>query len=142
MRAVGVYTTDTVRAYVPTLIVPDTLKRQPTDTDKVSAVEDLLDAIDDHVGEKWADEALSGEFGTMAPKFIKEMSESITASKSLSAARETRASAYGPAYEKYLAFKRVVREAHGPTSKEYQRIHLRAKTAADDGTEEPPTKGT
>jgi len=133
-----------VLAYVPTLVLPDTLKRQPTDTDKVVAVEDLLDAIDDHIGKTWADEVLAGDFGTHAPKFIKEMREAIAANKSLSSAREARATAYGPAYEKYLAFKRVVREAHGPSSKQYQRIHLRSHASADEGGEgtPPPAGGT
>jgi hypothetical protein len=113
-------------AYLPTLKVPDTLKRQPTDTDKMTAIESLLDAIDDHVGTPWADEVLSGEFGERAPQAIKEISESVEANKSLAGAKQARAAAYGPAYEKYLAFKRVVRDVHGPASKEYKRIHLRA----------------
>lgn len=122
-------------AYIPTLKLPDTLKRQPTDTDKVTAIEDLLDAVDEHVGVKWADEILGGDFGKLAPKVVKEMNESIAANKGLGAAREARAAAYGPAYEKYLAFKRVVREVHGPASKEYKRIHLRASSGPEDEAE-------
>ncbi|MDC0748924.1 hypothetical protein [Polyangium mundeleinium] len=123
-------------AYVPTLRVPDTLKRQPTDTDKMTAIEALLDAIDDHVGSAWADDIVNGEFGKLAPQVVKEINESIDANKDLANAKQARAAAYGPAYEKYLAFKRVVRAAHGPASKEYKRIHLRASGAAeDDGAE-------
>ena len=43
----------------------------------------------------------------------------------MAAARDERAQAYGLAYERYLAFKRVVREVCGSTSKQYKRIHLR-----------------
>jgi hypothetical protein len=39
---------------------------------------------------------------------------------------------YGSAYEKYLGFKRVVRDALGPGSKQYKRIHMRAAAAAAD----------
>lgn len=126
-------------AYVPTLKVPDTLKRQPTDTDKVTAIEDLLDAIDDHVGTAWADEILSGEFGKRAPLAIKEVSESVEANKGLGSTKQARAAAYGPAYEKYLSFKRVVREVHGPASKEYKRIHLRGSGAGGEEEAETPS---
>ncbi|MRG97339.1 hypothetical protein [Polyangium spumosum] len=119
-------------AYVPTLSVPDTLKRQPTDTDKVNALEDLLDAVDDHLGAPWADDIVTGEFGQSAPQVIKEIRESVEANTSLANAKTARATAYGPAYEKYLSFKRVVREVHGPASKEYKRIHLRASPGAEE----------
>ncbi|TKD04480.1 hypothetical protein [Polyangium fumosum] len=120
-------------AYVPTLLVPDTLKRQPTDTDKVTALEDLLDAVDDHLGTPWADEIVNGDFGQRAPHVIKEIRESVEANTALANAKTTRATAYGPAYEKYLSFKRVVREVHGPSSKEYKRIHLRASSGGEEG---------
>ncbi|MDI1480049.1 hypothetical protein [Polyangium sp. y55x31] len=123
-------------AYVPTLAVPDTLKRQPTDTDKVNALEELLDAIDDHVGTPWADEIVNGEFGQRAPMVIKEIRESVEANTALANAKHARATAYGPAYEKYLSFKRVVREVHGPSSKEYKRIHLRAASGGDESAED------
>jgi hypothetical protein len=58
------------------------------------------------------------------------MSESIAANKVLSKARSDRAAAYGPTYEKYLRFKQVVRNAYGPGSKQYRRIHLRAAPGA------------
>jgi hypothetical protein len=110
--------------------VPDTLKSLPTDTDKLRAIERLLDTIDDHIGTEWADALLKGEFGAKAAKALKEINEGIAANKSLSDATGARSKAYGPAYEKYLAFKRVVRDALGPGSKHYRRIHLRASPGA------------
>jgi hypothetical protein len=115
--------------------LPDTLKSQPTDTDQLNAIEKLLDIIDDHAGEPWADALLQGEFGTKGAAAVKELNESIAANKALNKAQMARAQAYGPAYESYLSFKRVVRDALGPGSKQYRRIHLRASagTGADDG---------
>ncbi len=128
-------------AFVPTLKVPDTLKRQPTDTDKVNAIEALLDVIDDHAGKDWADELLGGGFGLKAPLAIKEINEAIEANKELSSAREARAKAFGPAYEHYLAFKRVVREAYGPQSKEYKRIHVAAPVGGGEEDEGAGVEG-
>jgi hypothetical protein len=127
-----------VLAILPDTHLPDTLKSQPTDTDKLQAIARLLDLIDDHVGEQWADVLLAGEFGTKAAKTTQEISEAIAANKVLSKARTDRAAAYGPTYEKYLRFKQVVRNAYGPGSKQYRRIHLRASPgAADSGPADP-----
>jgi 3-oxoacyl-ACP reductase-like protein len=127
-----------VLAMLPNTDLPDTLKSQPTDTDQLNAIARLLDLIDDHVGEQWADVLLAGEFGTKAAKTVQELSESIAANKALSKARSDRAAAYGPTYEKYLRFKQVVRNAYGPGSKQYRRIHLRSSPgAADPGATEP-----
>lgn len=128
-----------VAAIKPETKLPDTLKTQPTDTDKLKAIEDLLDVVDDHVGEAWADALLQGEFATKAPATIKEVTEGIAANKVLSKAQEDRATLYAPTYERYLPFKRVVREALGPKSKQYKRIHLRA--AATSAEEEPEGGG-
>jgi hypothetical protein len=128
-------------AFIPTLKVPDTLKRQATDTDKVNGIEDLLDAIDDHTGAAWADELLTGNFGLKAPAVVKEINEAIAANKDLANAREARAQSFGPAYEKYLAFKRVVREAEGPQSKEYKRIHLAAPVGGAGDEDEDEGQG-
>ena len=117
-------------AVLPDTKLPDTLKSQPTDTDQLKAIERLVDLIDDHVGKAWADALLVGDFGQRAPKAIKELTESIAANKALSKAQTARAQAYGPTYEKYLSFKRVVRNAYGPGSKQYRRIHLRASPGA------------
>jgi hypothetical protein len=120
-------------AIKPETKLPDTLKVQPTDTDKLKAIEDLLDAIDDHVGEDWADKLLQDAFAVKAPQTIKEVNEAIAANKALSQAQEKRAEAYGPAYERYLRFKRVVREALGSKSKQYKRIHLRSAAGGAEG---------
>ncbi len=124
-------------AYFPDASLPETLKVLPTDTDRKNAIERLLDAIDDHVGQPWADNLLSGDFGTKAGAVIQELNEAITASTALSAARDKRAAAYGVAYERYLAFKNVVRNAYGPKSPQYRRIHMRANGSTGD--EAPPT---
>lgn len=126
-------------AFVPTLSLPETLKQQPTLTDKLLAIESLLDAIDDYMGTPWADELLKGEFGTLAPKVIQEVTESQQADKELADARQARAAAYGPAYEKYIAFKRLVRAQYGASSLEYRRIHLRA--SGGDEEQMPEAEG-
>lgn len=120
----------TVVALLPETVLPETLKAQPTDTDKLNAIERLLDIIDDHVGKPWADTLLQGDFGQRAPTTVNEVHEAIAASTARSKALNTRAEAYGPAREAYLAFKRVVRNALGPGSKDYRRIHLRASPGA------------
>jgi hypothetical protein len=128
-----------VVAVLPETVLPDTLKTQPTDTDKLIAIERLLDVIDDNVGTPWANALLVGEFGQQAPKTVKELTEAIAANKTHAKAVTARAAAYGPAYEAYLPFKRVVRDALGPASKEYRRIHLRASPGGgkqDDGEPE------
>lgn len=119
-----------VLAMLPGTNLPDTLKSQPTDTDKLNAIARLIDLIDDHVGEEWADLLLGGEFGTKAAQATQELSESIASNKALSKAKGDRAAAYGPTYERYLRFKQVVRNAYGPGSKQYRRIHLRASPGA------------
>ncbi len=125
-----------ISAVLPGTDLPDTLKKLPTDTDQLNAITRMVDVIDDHIGKAWADALLAGEFGTKAPKTIQELEESIAANKGLSKAKNDRAVAYGPTYELYLAFKRVVRNAYGPGSKQYRRIHLRASPGeGTDGTE-------
>lgn len=128
-------------AYLPHQTLPETLKAQPTDTDRKNAIETLLDAVDDHVGQTWADQILAGPFGQNAGPVIQELNEAIAANTGLSEARDRRAKAFGLAYERYLAFKNVVRNAYGSKSPQYRRIHLRADgTVAAEGTE--PTGGT
>jgi hypothetical protein len=135
-----------VLAYLPHKKLPETLKAQPTDTDKLIAIEGLLDAIDEQAGEGWADELAETEFGKLAAKTIKELNEAVAADKELASAREARASAFGSAYEKYLAYKRVVRETLGNRSKQYKRIHVRVSVSAPEGEtgdagEPTPTQG-
>ena len=127
-----------VLAFVPTMVVPETLRSQTTDTDQLLAIEALLDVLDDHASEPWAATELAGAFGVQAPIATKELSEAIASSKTLSAARTARAAAYGPAWEAYLAYKRVVRDAFGPQSRQYRRIHLRANGRLAEDSEPPP----
>ncbi len=125
-----------VKAFVPTIKVPATLKTLKTDTDRLNAIEALLDIIDDYVGAGWADEQLQGEFGKHAAQAVKEVGEAIAANRGLDEARKARSSAFGPAYDAYLRFKRVVRDAQGAKSKEYKRIHLRSPAAGESGGED------
>lgn len=133
-----------VLAVLPETVLPSTLKSQPTDTDKLNAIERLVDVIDDHMGKAWADVLLAGDFGQQAPKAVKELNEAIAANKALSKAIGARAAAFGPAYEVYLRFKRVVRDTLGPGSKEYRRIHLRASpgSGGQGGGEEGGNTGS
>lgn len=123
-------------AYLPAQTLPETLKSQPTDTDRKNAIESLLDAVDDHAGESWADQIVAGPFGQSAGQVLQELNEAIAASTSLSEARDRRAKAFGLAYERYLAFKNVVRNAYGSKSPQYRRIHLRADGTVAEGTPE------
>jgi len=133
----------TVLAYMPDKRLPETLKSQPTDTDKLIAIEGLLDAIEEHAGKVgWADNIVQTEFGTLAPKTVMEVKEAIAADKGLAAAREARAAAFGPAYDKYLAYKRVVRETLGDKSKQYKRIHIRLSGGAPDSERPDAAKPT
>ncbi len=125
-----------IKAYAPETVLPETLKVLRTDTDKLDAIEKLVDVLDDHSGEPWADELSQGEIGKKAAATVKELNESIAANKALAAARDARASTYGPAYERYLRFKRVVRDALGAKSAQYKRIHIRANAGADDAAPE------
>lgn len=122
-----------VRAYLPDETIPETLKTLTTDTDRMNAVEQLLNLLTENSSAAWADEQASGEFGIKAPKTVKELDEAITANKAFCKARDDRATTYGPAWERYLSFKRVVRDAYGPTSKQYKRIHIRSAGSGDDG---------
>ena len=137
----------TVMAYLPHVVVPETLKALGTDTDKMDAIETLLDVLDENNTAKWAADLLAGEFGSTGAHAVKELSEAIDANKAFAAARTARMQAYGPAYEQYTAFKRVVRDACGPSSVEYRRIHLRSAAGdpedpAPPAPPEPPTPPT
>jgi len=116
----------TALAYLPHLVLPETLKSVATDTDKMVAIETLIEVLEARVSEAWAKELLDGAFGKQAPSVVKEIDDAIQADAALAEARAARAEAYGLAYDEYLSFKRVVRAACGPTSREYHRIHLRS----------------
>lgn len=121
-----------VRAYLPSEVLPDTLKALPTDTDRKNAIVKVRNVLEEHSSAPWAQTLLTGDFGTKANDVIREVSEWITANGTLDAAVKARAAAYGPAYEQYLSFKGIVRQAHGASSQQYQRIHIRGRRDATD----------
>lgn len=120
-------------AYEPTLVLPETLSGLRTDTERIEGIEKLIDAVDDHAGTAWADDILLGPLGTKGPDVVREIQEAIAANKAVAKAREDRAKAFGPTYDRFLRFKRVVRSALGPASRQYRRIHGRSATRDDDG---------
>lgn len=130
-------------AYYPAVTLPDTLKTQPTDTDRVNAVTDLSKFVHSHAGEKWAQAVLNGPFGTLSPKFVAELKESIAANKALVTAQGERAAAYQDAYDKYLRFKQVVQDSLGASSPQYRRLKVRAKPKPheEDAEEAAPESG-
>jgi hypothetical protein len=131
----------TAAAFVAGIKLPETLKAQRTDTDKVTAVESLQKVLADHAGEEWAAALAQGEFGQKASVAVKAIKEATAANAVLGQAREARATAYGPAYEGYLKYKRVVRDARGSKSKEYRRIHVRdGSVPVDEGGEKAPAQ--
>jgi len=121
----------------PAQELPDTLKKQPTDTDALSAIAMLVSIVKSHAGEAWADGLLAGQFGTLAPKAEAAVKAANDASKALEAARNRRRAAYFPAYSGYLAFKRIVREMLGSSSRAYRRLTLRTIGSKDDEPMEP-----
>jgi hypothetical protein len=131
--------------------VPDTLKAQPTETDMLRAVATLGSIVKSHAGEGWADDIMTGQFGTLAPQMEGALNGSIAAKHALETARQARVNAYLPAYHGYLAFKRVVRNLLGPSSIAYRQLHPRAvaseatepaEEAAPDSGVMPASKGT
>lgn len=111
---------------------PLTLKSLPTDTDKLKAIQWLLDSIQGHAGEAWADAILAGEYGVSASKSITEVEEAIAANKAYTKAKMDRADAAVLAYSRFIDFRQLVREACGAGSKEYQRLHLRGSSPKDE----------
>jgi hypothetical protein len=114
-----------VLAYEPATTLPDTLKAQPTYTDALCALTTLVKVVKVHAGETWADKLSAGRFGTLAPKVEMGLTESISAGNVLAVARQQRANAYVAAYDRYLAFKRVVRDALGSSSVYYRKLNPR-----------------
>ena len=119
-----------VAAVLPEEVLPDTLKMQPTDTDKRNAISKLLGIISKHGGEAWADTLLQGDFGQKAPIAEQQLNEAIEASNAVQKARSDRAAAFDPAWGAFLKFKRLVRDTYGATSKQYRRLRLRTSAAA------------
>lgn len=126
-----------VLAMAPATVVPATLSAQATDTDMLYAIKTLVDVISAHTGEAWADDLLKGEFGTKSADVMDAITKAISARKALDKAIDQRAGAFDPAYKGFVAFRRVVRDALGPSSKQYQRLHVRARP----DNEEPEAEG-
>jgi hypothetical protein len=126
-----------IRAFDPARELPDTLKRQRTDTDQILAIRALLKIVADHAGLAWADSLAQGAFGQEAPAVLEKLAAIEGAAKGLAAARRTRAEAFALAHVQFIAFKRLVRDAHGPHSHQYRKIHLRrASQAGEEETTE------
>lgn len=134
-------TRSVVKAFVPTIHVPMTLKQLPTDTDRLNAIEALLDVVNEYKATSWGGDLMNGAFAQKAAMSRKEFEEAIAANKHLGEARMNRTATYEPAYEAYLRFKRVVRDAYGHTSVEYKRIHLRTSSNGVSDTVPPSTSG-
>jgi len=120
-----------VKAFIPTAKVPLTLKQLPTDTDRLLAIENLLDLLKEYETQEWADALLKGPYGQLAPSTLKELSEAIAATRALVDIRKTRADLLDPVHDAYMRYKRVVRDSIGKTSHEYRRIHVRAAPGSD-----------
>ena len=131
-------------AFHPALKVPETLKRQTTDTDKLIAVTTLVDLVTSHATEDWAKDELAGEFGSLSQTYTAELNLVITNARLLSTAKQTRATLYPEAYEKFLSFKQVVKDTLGASSPEYRRLKVpvrRGKKDEAEADEKAPTSG-
>jgi len=87
----------TVAAMIPETKLPDTLKSQPTDTDKRKAIQRLVDIITPHAGQPWSDVLLQGDFGQKATETMQCLNESIEAHNALQKAKHERAQSFQPA---------------------------------------------
>jgi len=116
----------------PDTKLPDTLKSQPTDTDKRTATLRLIELITPHAGQAWADALLQGTFHQTALDYVERLNASITAQNALQSAKTERAAAFEPAWGPYINFKRLVRDTLGSTSRQYRRIHVRSASSAEE----------
>ena len=131
-----------VRGFLPNEVLPDTLKSLATDTDRKNAIIHLRNALEAQGdATAWAKAQLDGPFGTHAADVIREVSEWIDANGAVADAVTARAAAYGPAYEKYLAFKNIVRTTHGRSSHQYRRIHIRGSADSSVDTTDGSASG-
>jgi hypothetical protein len=115
-----------VKEHFPDAGLPPSLLDCPTLFEKAIAVETLLNILDDSfIDESWAAKEANNPFAKRAPGIVRELGEAVMLSPSLLAKLDERSVAYGPAFERHLIFKRVVRQANGPASGQYQSIHWR-----------------
>lgn len=132
-----------VLAFLPDVVLPDTLKSLATDTDKLNAIAAVLKAINDNASEAWAAGLLAGPFGASGPKAADALKAAVASSKALSKARDERGAAVALAHAKFVPWKRVVREALGSRSVQYRRIHItsgrRPKAAKADAPSPSPS---
>ena len=127
----------------PGVVLAGTLSEQPTELDRKRALQEVLDEVESHRGEPWADQLLGGPFGVVMPDAIAKIGAYLTASSELATAVGRRSAAMEPAYTAFLAFKNAVRQAHGTRSDLYRRLRLRVTgTAPAAPTPEPPVVST
>lgn len=126
------FTRALVAGHQPDLVLPDSLTKLTTDTDRKLAIESLLHRIESNAGTAWADELAQTEFATKAAAVVQEIHEDITARASLSKAVEARAVAFGPAYEAMIAYRIAVRAGVGSASPIYRRLTSPDRAAARD----------
>lgn len=130
-----------VAAFVKDLAIPLTLKSISTATDKLTAIERLLEIVDAHApeegeegegagegdsAESWAQAVLASPFGQLAPVAIREISEWTDADDELEKAVRERAAAFTEAWPRFLEFRRQVRLSYGQNSIHHRRLVVRA----------------
>src|SRR5262249_6349694 len=125
---------------LPTVVLPNTLKVQPTDTDKRDAIQSLVNIVQEHAGEVWADNLLQGAFGQRAAAAVTNLNEYINASNALQKAKADRASAVEPAWDAFVSYKRLGRDTLGSSSRQYQGLRLR-NVSADETDETDAVEG-
>ncbi|MCC6557212.1 MAG: hypothetical protein IT372_30030 [Polyangiaceae bacterium] len=130
-----------VAAVVPGTVLPDTLKVQPTDTDRRNAIQELVSTVQKHAGEGWADNLMSGEFGQKAPAALETLNEYIAAANALQKAKADRLTAFEPAWGAFVKFRRLVRDTLGSSSRQYRGLRPRGAGKSEDAGEEAGDAG-
>jgi len=130
-----------VAAMIPTTVLPETLKVQPTDTDKRDAIQELRNTLQEHAGAPWAHNLLQGEFGQKAGAVIQQLTEYVEAGNALQKAKADRASALGPGWSAFLKYKRLVHATLGASSRQYQGLRVRKISASSGGADEGEGEG-
>lgn len=129
-----------IAALLPQTKLPGPLTAQATDTDRRQMLQRLFTIITPHAGEDWADELLQGDFGTLGTLFIGYLNDAIQAANDLQAAKTERAASFEPAWQAFIAFRRVVRSQFGPKARQHRRLQVR-KVESDEEDETPPEEG-
>lgn len=126
-----------IQAVLPETRLPATFRSQPTDTDKRSMLGRLLTLLGAHAGQPWADALLQGDFGSVTASFLDDLEEVIQAADALQAARKARSAAFEPAWKTFIAYKRLIRSAFGPSSRQYRRLLVRTLDVGDQDDAPP-----